>query len=90
VLCVPEGNKDMACSPGDPDVDFADIAKSFFINAEKISSPSEIKPAMNQALKATKDGRPCLIDAIIARQGLSAGINRHPDISIASMRTRKI
>jgi hypothetical protein len=45
---------------------------------------------MKRAIKATKDGRPYLIDAILAQRGTGAGVNWHPDISIAAERTRKI
>ena len=86
----PENNKDIACYLGDPNVDFVGIANSFGIKGEVISKPSDIKPAMKRAIKATKDGRPYLIDAILAQRGTGAGTNWHPDISIAAERTRLI
>jgi len=57
---------------------------------QTISSPNEIKPAMKRAIQATKDGRPYLIDAILAQRGSGAGNNWHPDISIASQRKKKV
>jgi thiamine pyrophosphate-dependent acetolactate synthase large subunit-like protein len=84
-----EQQKDMACYLGNPDTDFAGIAKSFGIKGERASSPSEIRDAMKRAIKVTRDGRPYLIDALIAQQGLGANTNWHPDISIADQRTRK-
>lgn len=44
---------------------------------------------MKRAIKVTRDGRPYLIDALIAQQGLGANTNWHPDISIAAQRTMK-
>jgi benzoylformate decarboxylase len=82
--------KDMACYIGDPDVDFVGIAKSFGIKGEAVSSPNDIKPAMKRAIQATKDGRPYLIDAMLAQTGPGAGLNWHPEISIAAGRKRKV
>lgn len=87
----PRGDrKDMACYLGDPDVDFVGIAKSFGIKGEVVSSPNQIKPAMKRAVQATKDGRPYLIDALLAQKGPGAGVNWHPEISIAAGRKRKV
>ena len=85
-----EQQKDMASYLGDPDTDFTGLAKSFGIKGERASRPSELKDAMKRAVNVTRDGRPYLIDAIIAQQGLGANTNSHPDISIAAQRTRKI
>ena len=82
--------KDMACYLGDPDVDFVGIAESFGIKGEVISSPDQINPAMKRAIQTTKDGKPYLIDAILAQRGPGAGINWHPEISIAAERKRRV
>jgi thiamine pyrophosphate-dependent acetolactate synthase large subunit-like protein len=87
---APEEQKDMASYLGNPLTDFTGLAKSFGIKGERASSPSEIAAAIKRAVKVTRDGRPYLIDAIIAQQGLGANTNWHPDISIAAQRTRKI
>ena len=85
-----EQEKDMACYLGDPEVNFVGIAESFGIKGEQISAPDQIKPAMKRAIQATKDGKPYLIDAIIAQRGTGAGNTWHPDISIAATRTKKV
>ena len=85
-----ETRKDMACYLGDPDVDFVGIANSFGIKGEVVSSPNQIKPAMKRAIQTTKDGKPYLIDAILAQKGSGAGVNWHPEISIAARRKRKV
>ena len=87
---APEKQKDMASYLGNPDTNFTGLAKSFGIKGERATNPSEIAAAMKRAVNVTKDGRPYLIDAIIAQQGLGANTNWHPDISIAAQRTRKI
>ena len=85
-----EQQKDMASYLGNPDTDFAGIAHSFGIKGELASSPSELAGAMKRAVKVIKEGRPYLIDALIARQGLGANSTWHPDISIAAERRRKL
>jgi benzoylformate decarboxylase len=87
---APENQKDMACYLGDPVIDFTGLAKSFGIKGERAASPAELQDAMKRAVKVTRDGRPYLIDAIIAQKGLGANTNWHPKLSIAAQRTRKI
>jgi len=82
--------KDIACYLGDPDVDFVGIAASFGIKGEVVSTPNQIGSAMQRAVQATKDGRPYLIDAIIAQRGSGAGGTWHPNISIAASRIKKL
>jgi benzoylformate decarboxylase len=85
-----EKYKDMANYIGDPDVGFVDIAKSFGIKGEVVSTPNDIRPAMKRAIQVTKDGRPYLIDAILAQTGPGAGFNWHPEISIAAKRKKRV
>lgn len=82
--------KDMSCYLGDPDIDYVSIAKGFDIDGQKITTPDEIQPAIKRAISVTREGRPFLIDAVIARTGPAADSTWHPDISIAAQRTRKV
>ena len=82
--------KDMSCYLGDPVVDFVSVARAFDINGERISAPAEAGPALERAAAATREGRPYLIDAIIARRGHGAETTWYPEISIAGRRSRKI
>ncbi len=82
--------KDMSCYLGNPVVDFVGSARSFGIDGERISEPGEVKPAFERAAAITREGRPYLIDAIIAQRGPGAGSTWHPEISIAESRTRKV
>jgi thiamine pyrophosphate-dependent acetolactate synthase large subunit-like protein len=75
--------KDMSCYLGDPTVDFVSIAKGFDIDGTMISRPDEIKRAFETAMAVNREGRPYLIDALIAQRGPAAGQNWHPEISIA-------
>ncbi len=74
--------KDMSCYLGDPDVDYVSIARGFEIDGAVVSAPDEIGPAFARAVAANREGRPFLIDALIAQRGPGAGLNWHPDISI--------
>jgi thiamine pyrophosphate-dependent acetolactate synthase large subunit-like protein len=82
--------KDMACYLGNPVVDFVNIAKGFGIDGELVSQPIELKAAFARATAVTREGRPYLIDAVIARRGKGADSTWHPEISIADRRTRKV
>ncbi len=74
--------KDMSCYLGDPDVDYVSIARGFDIDGAVVSAPDEIGPAFARAVAANREGRPFLIDALIAQRGPGAGLNWHPDVSI--------
>jgi len=75
--------KDMSCYLGDPAVDFVSIAKGFDIAGTQISQPDQIKSAFETAMAVNREGRPYLIDALVAQRGPAAGQNWHPEISIA-------
>ena len=82
--------KDMACYLGDPVVDFIKIASGFEIDGERVSQPDNLAAAFARAAAVTRDGRPYVIEAVIARQGKGSESTWHPDISIAERRTRKV
>jgi thiamine pyrophosphate-dependent acetolactate synthase large subunit-like protein len=75
--------RDMSCYLGDPAVDFVSIAKGFDIDGTVISRPDQIRSAFETAMAVNREGRPYLIDALIAQRGPAAGQNWHPEISIA-------
>lgn len=82
--------KDMSCYLGNPDISFVDIAKGFGIAGSKLEKPGDIAKVVRRAVAATREGRPFMIDASIARRGPGAESTWHPDISIARNRTRKV
>ena len=83
-------NKDMICYLGSPDVEFTHLASAYNIKGEKVSHPSELKPALQRAIKTTRDGRPYLLDVLMARTGLAADSTWYPRYSVAAARTRKV
>ncbi len=82
--------KDMSCYLGNPDINYVDIAKGFEIAGSKLEKPGDIKKVMQRAIAATREGRPYMIDASIARRGPAAESTWHPDISIARDRSIKV
>ncbi|PYS14473.1 MAG: hypothetical protein DMG15_08030 [Acidobacteria bacterium] len=84
-----ELKKDMLSYLGDPNVDFVSIARAYNIKGEQVESREQIKAAMQRAVKATRDGRPYLIDAIVER-GQSGAEGWYPAYSVAKARTRAV
>ncbi|HZZ95218.1 MAG TPA: thiamine pyrophosphate-binding protein [Usitatibacter sp.] len=56
---------------GKPDMDMASIARGFGVQAEIARSPAELRAALQRARRATRDGKPYLIDAQTARTGVA-------------------
>jgi thiamine pyrophosphate-dependent acetolactate synthase large subunit-like protein len=56
---------------GNPDMNMANIAKGFGVEAEVAQSPAQLKAALGRARKATLEGKPYLIDAQVARVGVA-------------------
>ena len=76
---------------GSPDMNMAQIAKSFGVEGEVAESPAQLRAALGRARKATVEGRPYLIDAQVARVGVAwAEKPWIPPIRIAQERTRKV
>jgi thiamine pyrophosphate-dependent acetolactate synthase large subunit-like protein len=82
--------KDMSCYLGNPDINYISIAKGFDIDGAVLEKPGDIRKVTKRALAATREGRPYLIDASIARRGPGAESTWHPDISIARDRNIKV
>jgi thiamine pyrophosphate-dependent acetolactate synthase large subunit-like protein len=56
---------------GDPDMNMAWIAKGFGVEGEVARSPAELKAALARARRATREGKPYLVDAQTARVGVA-------------------
>jgi len=82
--------KDMYCYLGSPDVDFARIASAFGIHGEVVTDPSGIKAALGRAIKATREGRPYLLDMVVERSGIGAESTWYPEYSVARRRSRQV
>jgi thiamine pyrophosphate-dependent acetolactate synthase large subunit-like protein len=82
--------KDMYCYLGSPDVDFARLAAGFGVRGEAVSSPAELRPALTRAIKATREGKPYLLDVLVERSGIGAESTWFPAYSVAQRRSRQV
>jgi len=85
-----QAGKDMTCYLGNPDVDFAKVAAGFGVGGEVVTTPQQLRPAIQRAIQTTRDGKPYLIDAVVGRTGLAADSTWYPPYSVAAVRTRKV
>ena len=84
-----EKKLDMISHLGNPDVNFAKIAEAYDIKGEVVADPKDLKPALQRAVNATRDGKPYLLDVLVAQAGQGANMNWYPKVSIAEMRSKK-
>lgn len=82
--------KDMACYLGSPDVDFARIGAGFGIAGEAVTNPDGLRAALQRGVKATRDGRPYIVDVVIERSGIGSESTWYPRYSVAERRTKKV
>ncbi|HLE63630.1 MAG TPA: thiamine pyrophosphate-binding protein [Pyrinomonadaceae bacterium] len=82
--------KDMACYLGSPDVDFAKVAAAFGIAGEVVTTPAQIRPALDRAIKTTRGGKPYLLDVVVERSGVGAESTWYPPYSVAQHRERQV
>ena len=83
-------NKDMICYLGNPDVEFTHLASAYGIRGERVAHPAELKPALQRAIATTREGRPYLLEVLVARTGLAADSTWYPRYSVAQARKRKV
>jgi thiamine pyrophosphate-dependent acetolactate synthase large subunit-like protein len=81
---------DMLSHLGNPDVDFVGLAGAFSIKGEQVATPDQLRPALQRAVKTTRDGRPYLVEVLIERTGAGAEIDTFPEFSLAESRNRNV
>lgn len=82
--------KDMYCYLGSPDVDYARLASAYGIRGEVVTDPLQIKSALGRAIRATREGRPYLLDMVVERSGIGAESTWYPAYSVAQRRSRQV
>jgi len=75
---------------GNPDIDFAKLAESQGVSGERVESGGQVRQAMQRGIAATRDGKPYLIDVLIARYGGGAESTWHESFNLASRRKRRV
>ena len=85
-----EQQKDMLTYLGDPDMDFVTFAKAHSIDGEVVDDPAELRAAIERGIASLKAGKAYLLDVHTERWGKGGEHEWHPDISIASMRSKQV
>ena len=75
---------------GDPDIEFVKLAESQGVGGEKVERPDQLEPALKRGIAATRDGKPYVIDAVIARYGGGAESTWHEKFNLAEKRKRRV
>lgn len=75
---------------GDPDVNFADLARGWGVGGEVVAKAGAIRGALERGLKVVREGKPYLVDFVIGRTGANPESTWYPKLSVAQMRTRKV
>ncbi|MDE0103263.1 MAG: thiamine pyrophosphate-binding protein [Bryobacterales bacterium] len=75
---------------GDPDISFAELARSQGVAGEKVNESSELRPALKRGVEAVREGRPYVVDVETARYGGGAVSEWHQKFSLAERRTRSV
>ena len=75
---------------GDPDISFAELARSQGVAGEKVNESSELRPALKRGIEAVREGRPYVVDVETARYGGGAVSEWHQKFSLAERRTRSV
>ncbi len=75
---------------GDPDIDFVRLAESQGVKAERVTAGSDLEPALKRGIAATRDGKPYLVEVVVARYGGGAGSTWHEKFNLAQRRKRSV
>jgi|SRR5579872_1076944 len=75
---------------GDPNIDFVKLAESQGVKAERVTAASELEAALKRSIAATRDGKPYVIEVVVARFGPGADSVWHESFNLAAHRKRKV
>jgi thiamine pyrophosphate-dependent acetolactate synthase large subunit-like protein len=82
-------NRDYVSYLGDPDVKFYKLAEAHGFKGELVEHSDQLRPAIQRAIKALRDGRPYLLDVREATFGIGADVTWYQKFSLADIRNRK-
>jgi thiamine pyrophosphate-dependent acetolactate synthase large subunit-like protein len=75
---------------GNPDIDFVKLAGSQAVEGDRVGTARELSDALHRGMLANRDGKPYLIEVLIARYGGGAESTWHDSFSLAARRKRQI
>ena len=73
---------------GDPDIDFVKLAESEGVAGERVTSGSDLEAALKRCIASTRDGKPYLVEVVVARYGHGADSIWHAAFNLAD-RTKR-
>jgi len=71
---------------GDPNIDYVTLAASQGVGGERVESPSELEAALKRGSQQTLDGKPYLVEVLIAKYGGGAESTWYRDYSVVGER----
>ncbi len=71
---------------GDPEMDHIGIARGYGVAGERVAKPDELRGALARALQTVRQGKPYVLDVVIARRFDGADAAWHEKFSVARMR----
>ncbi len=75
---------------GDPDIDFVKLAESQGVSGERVTAGNDLRAALQRGIAATRDGKPYLVEVVIARYGGGAESTWHESFNLAARRKRAV
>jgi thiamine pyrophosphate-dependent acetolactate synthase large subunit-like protein len=74
---------------GDPEIDFAGLARSQGVEGARVESSADLRPALRRGMEATRSGVPYLLDVRVRRVGGGADSTWHQAFSLAQEATEE-
>jgi thiamine pyrophosphate-dependent acetolactate synthase large subunit-like protein len=71
---------------GNPDIDFVKLAESQGVRGERVTKGADLDAALARGVKATREGKPYLLEVEIARYGGGASSTWFEKFSLAEKR----
>jgi thiamine pyrophosphate-dependent acetolactate synthase large subunit-like protein len=71
---------------GNPNIDFVKLAESQGVTGERVTKGGELEAALRRGVKATRDGKPYVVEVEIARYGGGAESTWYEKFSLADKR----
>ena len=85
-----EANRFTGMYLGDPEIDFAGLARSQGVEGVLVEHSADLRPALRQGIAATRAGSPFLVDVRVQRTGGGADSTWHQSFNLAENRTRDV
>jgi thiamine pyrophosphate-dependent acetolactate synthase large subunit-like protein len=75
---------------GDPNIDFVKLAESQGVKGERVTAGTDLEAALRRGISATRDGKPYLVEVVIARYGGGAESTWYEKFNLAEKRKQRV